>query len=140
MPAEQTYVQLAKPAVARIFDDKFKAGAIKAMEKALAAAVKKASGLTLDAPKEKGAKGWSLDTSLVSMAPDAAGKMLEGNVSMSVSTWPGKSIKAMPSAKAKISIRGADKVGAADVEDLAGALVDSAMESAVKFMKNNQPQ
>lgn len=140
MPADQTYVEIVKGAVKDIFDNKFKANAVKAMDKAAEAAVKKSGKLTLDKPKEKGAKGWSLDSSLESMAPDKAGKLLEGKVSMVVSTWPGKSVKAMPSAKASITIKGADKVTAADVEDLAGALVESAMKAAVKFMEGSKPE
>ena len=138
--AEQTYVEIAKSAVKDIFESKFKANATKAMEKAAEAAVKKAAKLTLDKPKDKGTKGWSLDCSLESMAPDKAGKLLEGKVSMVVSTWPGRSVKAMPSAKASITIRGADKVAAGDVEDLAGALVESAMKAAVKFMEGTKPE
>jgi hypothetical protein len=61
--------------------------------------------LTTDAPKDKGAKGWSLDGSLVSLAPDTAGKKLEAKVAMSISTWPGKSIKAMPSGTAAMGYR-----------------------------------
>ena len=138
--ADQTYVEINKSRVKDIFESKFKANATKAMDKATEAAVKKAGKLTLDKPKDKGSKGWSLDCSLESMAPDKAGKMLDGKVSMIISTWPGKSIKAMPSAKASITIRGADKITAADVEDLASALVESAMKSAVKYMGGTKPQ
>jgi hypothetical protein len=138
--ADQTYVEITKSGVKDIFESKFKANATKAMDKAAEAAVKKAGKLTLDKPKDKGSKGWSLDCSLESMAPDKAGKLLEGKVSMVVSTWPGKAIKAMPSAKASITIKGAEKVTAADVEDLASALVESAMKSAVKYMEGTKPQ
>ncbi len=138
--ADQTYVEINKSVVKGIFESKFKANATKAMDKAAEAAVKKAGKLTLDKPKDKGSKGWSLDCSLESMAPDKAGKLLEGKVSMIISTWPGKSIKAMPSAKAPIAIKGADKVTAADVEDLASALVESAMKAAVKYMEGTKPQ
>jgi len=137
--AGQTYVEIAKSAVKDIFDSKFKANAVKAMEKAAEASVDKASKLTLTKPKEKGAKGWSVDCSLESMAPDKSGKQLEGKVSMFVSTWPNRSVKAMPSATAKIPIRSADEVSAADVEDLAGALAASAMKTAVKFMESTTP-
>jgi hypothetical protein len=134
------YVEIGRSTVKEIFESKFKANANKAMDKATEAVVKKAGKLTLDKPKDKGSKGWSLDCSLEFMAPDKAGKLLEGKVSMFVSTWPGKSVKAMPSAAASITIRGADKVTAADVEDLAIALVESAMRPAVKFMEGTKPQ
>ena len=132
-----TYVQVNKFAVKDIFDAKHKARAITAMQKACEGAIK--GKLTTDAPKDKGAKGWSLDGSLVSLAPDKAGKKLEGKVSMSISTWPGKSIKAMPSGTASMDIPGPDKVGAGDVEAIAEACVQSAMKSATKYMESNTP-
>jgi len=138
--AEQTYVEINKSRIKDIFDGKFKANATKAMDTGLAVAVKNAGKLTLDKPKDKTSKGWSLDCSLESMAPDKTGKLLEGKVSMIISTWPGKSIKAMPSAKASVTIRGADKVTPSAVEDLASALVESAMKAAVKYMESTKPQ
>ena len=132
-----TYVQVNKFAVKDIFDAKHKARAITAMQKACEGAIK--GKLTTDAPKDKGAKGWSLDGSLVSLAPDKAGKKLEGKVSMSISTWPGKSIKAMPSGTASMDIPGPDKVGSGDVEAIAEACVQSAMKSATKYMESNTP-
>ena len=132
-----TYVQVNKFAVKDIFDAKHKAKAITAMQKACEGAIK--GKLTTDAPKDKGAKGWSLDGSLVSLAPDKAGKKLEGKVSMSISTWPGKSIKAMPSGTASMDIPGPDKVGSGDVEAIAEACVQSAMKSATKYMESNTP-
>jgi hypothetical protein len=87
----------------------------------------------------QGAKGWSLDGSLVSLAPDKSGKKLEGKVSMSISTWPGKSIKAMPSGTAAMSIPGADKIDSGDVEAIAAGAVESAMKSATKYMESNAP-
>ena len=138
--ANETYVEISRSAVKDIFESRFKANATKAMDKAAEAAVKKAGKLTLDKPKDKGTRGWSVDGSLESMAPDKAGKLLEGKVSMFISTWPGKSVKAMPSASASITIKGADKVTAADVEDLASALAESAMRTAVRFMEGTKPQ
>ncbi len=132
-----TYVQINKFAVKDIFDDKYKARAIAAMQKAAEKAIK--GKLTADAPKEKGAKGWSLDGSLVSMAPDKAGKKLEGKVSMAISTWPGKSVKAMPAGSAATTIAGADKIDAGDVEAIAAAAVESAMKSAVGYMESHTP-
>ena len=137
--AAQTYVEIAKSAVKDIFDSKFKANAVKAMGSAAEASVDKNGKLTRTKPKEKGAKGWSVDCSLESMAPDKAGKLLEGKVSMFVSTWPNKVVKAMPSAKAVIPIRSADKVSAGEIEDLAGMLAGSAMKAAVKFMESTTP-
>ena len=137
MADPKTYVQVNKFAVKDIFDAKYKAKAITAMTKACEDAIK--GKLTTDAPKDKGAKGWSLDGSLVSLAPDKAGKKLEGKVSMSISTWPGKSIKAMPSGTAAMSIPSADKVDSGDVEAIAAAAVESAMKSATKYMEGNAP-
>ena len=100
MAEAKIYVQVNKFAVKDIFDAKHKAKAITVMQKAAESAIK--GKLTTDAPKDKGAKGWSLDGSLVSLGPDMSGKKLEAKVSMSISTWPGKSIKAMPSGTAAV--------------------------------------
>jgi hypothetical protein len=137
MADAKTYVQVNKFAVKDIFDAKYKAKAVTAMQKACEDAIK--GKLTTDAPKDKGAKGWSLDGSLVSLAPDKAGKKLEGKVAMSISTWPGKSIKAMPSGTAAMAIQSADKVDSGDVEAIAAAAVESAMKSATKYMEGNAP-
>ena len=132
-----TYVQVNKFAVKDIFDDKFKAKAITFMQKTCEAAIK--GELTKDAPKDKGAKGWSLDGSLVSLGPDKTGKKLEGKVSMAISTWPGKSIKAMPSASGSTGIQGADKIDWSDVEAILEYTVDKATDTAIKYMKSNAP-
>ena len=137
MADAKTYVQVNKFAVKDIFDAKHKAKAVTAMQKACEAAIK--GKLTTDAPKDKGAKGWSLDGSLVSLGPDKAGKKLEGKVAMSISTWPGKSIKAMPSGTAAMEIPGAGKIDSGDVEAVAEAAVQSAMKSATKYMESNAP-
>ena len=137
MADAKTYVQVNKFAVKDIFEAKYKAKAVSAMQKACEDAIK--GKLTTDTPKDKSAKGWSLDGSLVSLAPDKAGKKLEAKVSMSISTWPGKSIKAMPSGTAAMAIQSADKVDSGDVEAIAAAAVESAMKSATKYMESNAP-
>ena len=135
----KTYVQINKFAVANIFDAKHKSRLPALMQKAVEKAVKASSKLTLEAPKEKGAKGYSLDGSLESLAPDAAGKKLLGKCSMSVSTWPGKSIKAMPTGTASIAIADADKIDAGDVDAIADGAVASAMKSAISYMEKTAP-
>jgi hypothetical protein len=137
MADAKIYVQVNKFAVKDIFDSKYKAKAITAMQTAAENAIK--GKLTTDAPKDKAAKGWSLDGSLVSLAPDKAGKKLEAKVSMSISTWPGKSIKAMPSGTAALPIPSADKIDAGDVEAVAEGAVVSAMKSATKYMESTAP-
>ena len=138
MAANKTYVDIAKMSVKDAFDAKYKSSLPKVMQKAAEKAVKASSQLTLDPPKEKGATGFSLDGSLVSIGPDKAGKKLEGKFSMAISTWPGKSIKALPSSNAALAIADASKVDAADVEALAESLVESAMKEAVKYMEKNK--
>ena len=137
MADAKIYVQVNKFAVKDIFDSKYKAKAITVMQKAAESAIK--GKLTTDTPKEKGAKGWTLDGSLVSLAPDKAGKKLEAKVSMSISTWPGKSLKSMPSGTAVLPIDGADKIVAGDVEAVAEGAVVSAMKSATKYMETTAP-
>ena len=135
----KTYVQINKFAVKDIFDAKHKSRMPAVMQKAIEKAVKGSSKLTLDVPREKGAKGFSLDGSLESLAPDASGKKLAGKCSMAISTWPGKSIKAMPSGNAAIAIPSADKIDAGDVDAIADGCVASAMKSAVSYMEKNAP-
>ena len=139
MADSKTYVDIAKMSVKDAFDAKYKASLPKVMQKAAEAAVKKSSSLTLDTPKDKGATGFSIDGSLVSIGPDKAGKKLEGKFSAAISTWPGKSIKAMPSGTAAMAIPSADKVDSGDVEAIAAAAVESAMKSATKYMESNAP-
>ena len=137
MADAKTYVQVNKFAVKDIFDAKHKTKAVTVMQKAAEGAIK--GKLTTDPPKDKSAKGWSLDGSLVSLGPDKAGKKLEAKVSMSISTWPGKSIKAMPSGTAALAISGADKIDAGDVDAVAEGAVVSAMRSATKYMESTTP-
>ncbi|MEO5880795.1 MAG: hypothetical protein ABIQ06_00120 [Caldimonas sp.] len=137
MADTKIYVQVNKFAVKDIFDTKYKAKTVTVMQKACESAIK--GKLTTDAPKDKGAKGWSLDGSLVSLGPDKAGKKLEAKVAMSISTWPGKSIKAMPSGTAAMAIPSADKINAGDVEAVADGAVASAMKSATKYMESTTP-
>jgi hypothetical protein len=132
-----TYVQVNKFAVKDIFDAKYKARAIATMQKGVEKAIK--GKLTADAPKDKNAKGYSLDGSLVSLAPDKAGKKLEGKVMMQISTWPGKSLKAMPSGTVSATIPGPDKIDAGDVDAVVAAAVESAMKTAVGYMESHAP-
>ncbi len=76
MADAKIYVQVNKFAVKDIFDAKYKAKAITAMQKAAENAIK--GKLTTDTPKDKGAKGWSLDGSLVSLAPGQGGQEARG--------------------------------------------------------------
>jgi hypothetical protein len=135
----KVYVQINKFAVKDVFDAKHKSRLPGLMQKAAEKAIKGSSQLTLDAPKEKGAKGYSLDGSLESLAPDASGKKLLGKCSMAITTWPGKSLKAMPSGTAGIAIPGADKIDAGDVDAIADGAVASAMKSAIAYMEKNAP-
>ena len=64
---------------------------------------------------------------------------LEAKVAMSISTWPGKSIKAMPSGNAAMAIPSADKIDGGDVEAVAEGAVDAAMKSATKYMESTTP-
>ncbi len=136
--ADKTFVQVNKFAVKSIFDDKHKAKAIAVMQKAAESALKASSKLQLGAPKVKGTKSWSIDGSLMSLAPDKAGKKLEGKCSMSISSSSG-GIKAMPSGTAATAIASADKVDAGDVEAIAEACATSAMKSAIAFMEKTAP-
>ncbi len=139
MATPKTYVDIEKMIVKDVFDPKYKNSLPPIMQKAAERAVKSSGKLTLDQPKDKGAKGYSLDGSLVSLGPDKSGKQLQGECSMTISTWPGRSIKAMPSSKAGLAIDDPDKIAAADVQALAEAVVEGAMKEATKYMEKNAP-
>lgn len=138
MADPKTYVNIEKLAVKDVFDSKYKTSLLPIIQKAAEKAVK-ASKLTTDEPKEKGAKGYTLDGTIVSLGPDKSGKNLKGECSLVISTWPGKSVKAMPSGNAAIGIDDPAKIDAGDVEAVAEAAVKSAMESATKYMEKNAP-
>jgi hypothetical protein len=139
MAGQKTYVNIVKPAIKDIFDAKYKSSLPSLMQKIMEKAVKSSGKLTLDAPKDKGAKGWSVDGSLVSLAPDKSGKKLEAECSLVISTWPGKSIKAMPGGKSSIVIAGNGSIDPGDVQALAEGVVTGAMSKAVDYMEKNAP-
>ena len=121
------------------FNANFKVGALRAIDKAIEKAVRANAKLTLNAPKEKGAKGWTLDASLVSLAPDKTNKKLEAKVSMVISTWPGKSVKAMPSGSAAVALTDASKANAGDADAVAGAAAEGGMQTGAKYMADTAP-
>jgi hypothetical protein len=139
MAAPKTYVDIEKMVVKDVFDSKYKSSLPQIMQKAAEKAVKSSGKLTLDQPKDKGAKGYTIDGSLVSLGPDKSGKQLQGECSMAISTWPGKSIKAMPSGKAGLAIDDPGKIVAGDVQAVAEAVVEAAMNAATKYMEKNPP-
>ena len=141
MADSKVYVEVAKFSVKDIFDTKFSAKAIESMTKAAEQAVKASSKLTQDKPKEKGAKGWYVLGSLVSLGPDKAGKKFEAKVSATIATWPGKSMKSFPSGSAGFAISSPDeKVSASDVEQLVTTAVKEAMKSGVPWMEKTKPE
>jgi hypothetical protein len=140
MADAKTYVEISKFSVKEIFDDKHKSRVINLMTTAAEAVVKKAGKLSLDKPKDKGAKGWNVVGSLVSLGPSKDGKKFGAKVSLVVATWPGKSIKAMPSAEAAFASEPSDKISASDVDEVAKRSAADAMQSAVKFMESNKPE
>jgi hypothetical protein len=140
MADPKTYVEVLKFAVKDIFDDKYKSRVIDLMTKTAEAAVDRAGGLSTDKPKEKGAKGWSVSGSLVSLGPDKSGKKFGAEVSVVVSTWPGKSMKSFPSGSAAFATSPGDKISVGDVDTVAKGAVAEAMKTAVKFMTDKQPE
>lgn len=138
--ADATYVEVSKFTVKEIFDDKHKSRVVDVTTKAATAAVKGSSKLTLDTPKEKGAKGWAVIGSVVSLGPDKAGKKFGAVVSVAVATWPGKSIKATTKGEAFFAAGPDEKIAAGDVDQVAGKATEEAMKSAVSFMASKTPE
>jgi hypothetical protein len=139
MATPKTYVSIKKLVINDVFDAKYKTSLLPVIQKAAEAAVKSAAKLTTDEPKEKGAKGYTLDGSLVSLGPDKAGKKLKAECKMVISTWPGKAIQAMPSGSVSMAIDDADKIDPGDVTALAQAAVEGAMKEATRYMEKNAP-
>ena len=139
MADPKIYVNVNTFAIKDIFDAKHKSRVQALMTKTAEQAVKGSSKLTLDVPKEKGAKGWSLDSSLVSLGPDKAGKKFGADVSMSISTWPGKSMKSFPTGYGGFAIESADeKISPSDVDQVAVKAVTEAMKTAIKYMETTK--
>jgi hypothetical protein len=140
MADARTYVEISKFSVKQIFDDKHKSRVINLMTTAAEAAVKKSGKLSLDKPKDKGAKGWNVIGSLVSLGPSKDCKKFGAKVALVVATWPGKSIKAAPSSEISFASEPGDKIADSDVDEVARSAVAEAMHSAVKFMESKKPE
>ena len=140
MADARTYVEISKFSVKQIFDDKHKSRVINLMTTAAEAAVKKSGKLSLEKPKDKGAKGWNVIGSLVSLGPSKDCKKFGAKVSLVVATWPGQSIKAMPSGEAAFASQPGGNISASDVDEVAKSAVAQAMQSAVKFMESKKPE
>jgi hypothetical protein len=140
MADAKTYVEISRFSVKQIFDDKHKSRVINLMTTAAEAAVKQSGKLSLDKPKDKGAKGWSVIGSLVSLGPSKDCRKLGAKVSLAVATWPGSSIKAMPGSEVALSSEPGAKISDRDVDEVAKSAVANAMQSAVKFMESRKPE
>jgi hypothetical protein len=140
MADAKIYVELSKFSVKDIFDDKHKSRVVDLMTSTAEAAVKKSGKLTVDKPKDKAAKGWAVLGSLVSLGPDKSGKKFAAKVSLTVTTWPGKSIKAMPSGEAGFAIEPGEKVSPGDVDQVAKGAAAEAMKTAISHMESKKPE
>lgn len=134
MGTAKIYVKVNNFGLKNIFDSKFKAKAIEAMQKAATKALKASSKITLDAPKEKWATGFMIDGSLTSLGPDKAGKNLLAACSMYVATWPGKSLKSTQTGEGELQKIDVASLTARDVEEVAGAAAEGAMEGVLAFL------
>jgi hypothetical protein len=138
--ADKTHVEVEKFTADGDVDSKFKSKAIASMTKAAEAAIEASGSLTLDAPKQKGAKGWSLIGNLVSLGPDKAGKTFQAVISFGVSTWPVRSMKSFPTTKGGFPIASADeKISLGDVDQVVTRTVKDAMKTIVGYMENATP-
>lgn len=126
--ADKILVDVKSFAVKTIYEPKLKDRVIKRLTEATVA--------SLSGPLVKGSKGYTLDGSLLSMGPDKAGKMLNAECQIAISTGNG-GIKSMARGKAGFSIPGADKIKDNDIDDLCKEVVKQAMKSAAKYMADN---
>jgi hypothetical protein len=135
---EKMYVEVVKFAAKDLYDDKLKNRfvdlATSTAQKAVASA-----GYTTDKPTGKDAKGWSVNGSLTLVGPDKSGKKFVAKASAAIATWPGKSIKSMPSGEAGFDIEPGEKVSPGDADQLVKAATTEAMKSALAWMKGKRP-
>ena len=137
--ADKVYVEVVKFAAKDLYDDKLKNRfvdlATSTAEKAAASA-----GFTTDKPKEKDAKGWSINGSLTSVGPDKSGKKFVAKASAGVFTWPAKSLKAMPTGEAGFAVEPGEKVSPGDADQLEKTATTEAMKAALGWMKGKKPE
>ena len=126
--ADKILVDVKPFAVKAIYEPKYKDRAAKKLTEATVA--------SLTGPLAKGTKGYTLDGSLLSMGPDKAGKMLNAECEIAISTDKG-GVKSMARGKAGFSIPGADKIADGDIDDLCKEIVKQAMKSAARYMADN---
>lgn len=139
MAEEQTYVQVAKFGVDKIFDAKYKSSLSTLMVKTAEKALEKA-GLTTSEPKDKKAKGFYLDGNLSSLEKIEKGKqvVLKGTIHMQLATWPKKEMFGFPQATSKLPVDNPAKIDG-DVEwlvrDMIGSLVKDEVVGGIKNRK-----
>lgn len=139
--ADKTYVEVTKFTVDGGVDSKYKSKSVESMQKAAESAVKSSGKLTMDAPKEKGAKGWYVLGKLDSLGPDKSGKKFEAKVSVTIATWPAKALKAFPKGSAGFAIASADeKVSPGDADQLVAAATKEAMKTGVSWMEKTKSE
>jgi hypothetical protein len=136
--ADKVYVEVVKFGIKDIFDDKHKSRAVE-LATGIATKAVDAAGFTDEKPKDKGAKGWSINGSIVSVGPDKTGKKFVAEVSAAIFTWPAKSLKAMPSGTGSFDTAPGDKYSASDVDAVVKKAAEEAMKTAVKYLKSNKP-
>jgi hypothetical protein len=124
--AAQTQVELRKFAVKDIYDTKYKDRAVKAMTTAAQSAIGKFA---------KGSKGYSLDGSLVKLAPDTTGKTLMAECTITISTARG--MQSFAKGKYGFTIPGVDKIKDKDIDDICKGAVAKAMDSAIPYIEKN---
>ena len=139
--AEQTYVEVSKFTADGTAPAAYKSKSIETMGKVAKAAVKASSKLTDDAPKDKKTKGWYLFGNLDSLGPDKAGKKFEAKVSVTIGTWPARSLKSFPNGKGAFAIASADeKVSPGDADQLVVTATKEAMKTGIAWMEKNKPE
>jgi hypothetical protein len=126
--SDETYVEIKKPAIKKIFDKEHKKAAAKAMLEAIAKSINKAKGLRFKKGDDK--DGFAIDSSLANLAFDEKKKELKAEIVLTISTWPQESMFAFPKGSGKIPVDKVDKIER-DVEDLVSAVMTDIMEKQV---------
>jgi hypothetical protein len=133
MPADKIPVELTVKA-----KSDFSADAIKAIEKAVASAVKGAANLTMDAPKDKKAPRWMV-TSEFTGALDKDGAKFSGKLATTLLVMNASASGATLSGNGAAELAKAGKLGKDDVVALAESLGESMAKKAVAHMKTLKP-
>ena len=129
MAADGIYVEITGNAKSDFASD-----AKKAVEQAFEKGIKRAAGLTTDAPKDKKSPRWLL-TANFSGTPDKDGKTFTGKIDAILAAMNATASGARLSGQGTADLAKAGKLAADDVALVAGSIAEDLIKKAIDPMK-----